>query len=163
MRTAMYRVQLTPEDRQELEALLRKGKHSVQHLKRAQVLLLADQGKPNRLICEVTGLTEATIIAHKKRYLEEGLRLKDKPRKPRGRILDSRQESYLVALTCSDPPEGRERWTMQLLADRLIAVEVVEAVSDETVRRTLKKTRSSPGSSAPGVSAAKSPRTTSGA
>lgn len=145
MRTAQYQVHLTPEDRQTLEALLQKGIHPVHQVKRAQVLLLADQGHPNQLICDVTGFTEATVIAHKKRYHEEGLRLQDKPRQPRGRKLDNRQESYLISLTCGSPPEGRERWTLKLLADRLVELNIVETVSDETVRRTLKKTRSNLG------------------
>lgn len=145
MRTAQYRVQLSPEDRQTLEALLQKGKHPVQQIKRAQVLLLADTGKSNQLIHEVTGLSEPTIIAHKKRYAQEGLRLQDKPRRPRGRKLDDRQTSYLIAVTCGPAPEGREAWTLKLLADRLVELEVVEHISSECVRQTLKKTRSNRG------------------
>ena len=85
--------------------------------------------------------------------MAEGHELRDKPRRSRGRRLDGKQEAMLVALACSEAPEGRSEWTMQLLADKLLVLGVVEdAISDETVRRTLKKTTLSRGSSKNGVS-----------
>ncbi|RKY62069.1 MAG: hypothetical protein DRP95_02040 [Candidatus Latescibacterota bacterium] len=91
----------------------------------------------------------------RKRFAEEGLEaaLNERPHPGAKPKLDGKQEAFLVALACSDPPEGREHWTMQLLADRLVELGVVESISDETVRRVLKKTTSSPGRKDSGVSA----------
>lgn len=155
MRTATYQVQLKPEEHEQLESMLRKGKHAVKELKRAQVLLLAHEGKSNREIQDRTGLSEPTVIAHKRRYVQEGLTLKDKPRRPKRPKLDSRQETYLMAIACSPAPEGRTSWTMQLMADKLVELEVVESISDETVRLALKKMRSNPGSKKRGALAPK--------
>ena len=96
----------------------------------------------------------ATLYNWRKRLAEEGLEaaLHDRPRPGARPKLDAKGEATLIALACSDPPEGRECWTMQLLADRLVELGVVEAISDETVRRTLKKTRLSPGRRSSGVS-----------
>ena len=89
----------------------------------------------------------------RKRFVEDGLEaaLSEQPRPGGQRKLDGQQEAFLIALACSTPPEGRACWTMQLLADRLVELQVVEAISDETVRRTLKKTSSSRGRRKPGV------------
>ena len=88
-----------------------------------------------------------TVERVRKRFVEEGLEeaLSERPRPGATRKLDGHQEAYLVALACSDPPEGKKRWTMQMLADKLVRLEVVEEISDETVRRTLKKGASSRG------------------
>ncbi len=139
MRTPAYRVQLSPEERQELETVLNDTSQSVRKLRRAHVLLLADEGKRNQEIQQITGLSEPALIAIKKRFVEEGLSLKEKPRPGRRPKLNQDLESILIELTASEPPEGMPYWTMQLLADELIKRNVLESISDETVRRILKK------------------------
>lgn len=152
MRTAKYVVKLNDEEKQALETRLRKGKHSARELRRARVLLLADAGKTLKEIREATGMSNQGILNVKKRFCAEGLQLKDKPRSGQPKKLDSRGEQYLIALACSPAPEGREVWTMQMLADRLVELQVVDSLSDETVRLKLKKMHSSPGSRSSGAS-----------
>jgi transposase len=135
-------VQLTVEDRAALQQLTRKGKISARKLNRARILLLADSGRTASDICAVLGTSGNTIWRTKVRYNEGGLdwALNEEPRLGAPPKLDGRQAAFLVALACSDPPAGRETWTMQLLADRLVELGSVETISDETVRTTLKKT-----------------------
>jgi transposase len=96
----------------------------------------------------------STIERTRKRFVDAGLEaaLHEQPRPGARRKLAGKQAAFLIALACSEPPTGRTCWTMQLLADRIVELGVVEAISDETVRRVLKKTPSSPGSGSPGVS-----------
>lgn len=127
-------------ERMELEAIVRTGRHPARMRRRAQSLLWSDEGKSDKEIAGLHGINPNTVAATRKRWVEEKS-LEDKPRAGRGKILDGKQEAFLVALACSDGPDGRETWTMQLLADRLVELEVIdEPISDETVRRTLKKT-----------------------
>jgi transposase len=139
-----YIVDLTAEERAGLLALLNKGVAPARRLTRARILLLADEGGTDQEIAAAAlHVHPATIERTRRRFVEGGVEraLSDKPR-PGGRPkLAGRQEAHLVALACSAPPEGRARWTMQLLADRLVELALVEAISDETVRRTLKRTR----------------------
>jgi transposase len=138
-----YIVDLTADERAALLALLTKGVAPVRRLTRARILLLADEGGTDQEIAAALHVHPATVERTRRRFVEGGpeAALSERPR-PGGRPkLDGRQEAHLVALACSAPPEGRKRWTMQLLADRLVALELVEAISDETVRRALKKTR----------------------
>lgn len=151
MRTAKYVVKLIDEEKQALETLLRKGKHSARELRRARVLLLADAGKTLKEIREATGMSNQGILNVKKRFCAEGLQLKEKPRPGQPKKLDSRGEQYLIALACSPAPEGRDVWTMQMLADKLVELQVVDSLSDETVRLKLKKMNSSPGSKSSGA------------
>lgn len=137
-----YRVDLTTDERRGLQALLRKGVAPARKLTHARILLRADEGGSDRAIAAGLDVHPRTVERTRRRFVEGGLprALHDKPR-PGGRPkLDDKQEAFLVALACSHPPEGRACWTMQLLADRLVELAVVDAVSDETVRRTLKKT-----------------------
>lgn len=152
MRTATYVVQLEPAERQALEAMLKKGRHSARELRRARVLLLADAGKSTKEIQAATGMSDQGILNVKKRYCAEGLQLKDKPRPGQPKKLDSRGEQYLIALACSPAPDGREVWTMQMLADKLIELQVVDSLSDEAVRLRLKKMTSNPGKRSNGAS-----------
>jgi transposase len=147
-------IDLTPEDRQALQQLTRKGKTSARKLNRARILLLADEGRAESDISQILGTSGNTIWRTKKRYNEGGLdwALNDEPRTGAPPKLDGKQEAFLVALACSAPPEGRETWTMQLLADKLVELDVVTSISDETVRTTLKKTTLSRGKSKPGAS-----------
>ena len=139
-----YIVDLTADERAALLALLTKGVAPVRRLTRARILLLADEGGTDPEIAAALHVHPATVERTRRRFVEGGpeAALSERPR-PGGRRpkLDGRQEAHLVAPACSAPPEGRTRWTMQLLADRLVALELVEAISDETVRRALKKTR----------------------
>ena len=149
----LYRVDLSEAERTALLALIQKGKAAARKVRRAHTLLLAAEGKTDRQISEALHTGTATVERLRKRFVEEGLAaaLAEKPRPGAERKLDGKQEALLVALTCSAPPEGRRHWTMQLLADRLVALGVVESLSDETVRRLLKQTTSSRGSSGVGV------------
>ena len=140
--TKKYIVELTAEERQGLEKLLRKGKISVRRLKRAQVLLAADAGQMDQQIAQTIQVHVATVERIRKRFVLGGVdhALTEKKR-PGGRVkLDGKGEEILVALACSDPPKGHAVWTMQMLADRLVELGAVEWISDETVRIRLKKT-----------------------
>lgn len=146
-RPKVYAVELTEEQRLRLLELVRKGKAKARMLTRARILLLSAEGKTDRTIAEVLQVNPQTVRNIRKRFVEEGLEaaLQEHPRPGAQPKLDGRQEAFLMALACSEPPEGREHWTMQLLADRLVELGVVESISDETVRRVLKKTISNPG------------------
>lgn len=136
-------VDLSEEERAGLLARLGKGAARARELTRARILLLADEGRRDEAIAAVLHVHAATVARARRRFVEGGVEraLNDQPR-PGGRPkLDGKQEAVLVALACSQAPEGRSRWTMQLLADRLVELEVIDTLSDETVRRTLKKTR----------------------
>ena len=119
----------------------------------AQTLVLADSGLSDRAIGEVLHVHPRTIERTRQRAVTEGIdaALVERPRPGAAPLLDADGELALTVLACSTPPDGREHWTMQLLADAMVALEVVPAISDETVRRTLKKTISSPGRSSSGV------------
>jgi transposase len=138
-----YLVQLSDQERAELHALLRRGQAPARKLTRARILLLADDGHIDRVIAETLHCGHSTVERIRRRYAQEELKAALEERfRPGGRPkLDAEQEVILVALACSAPPAGREHWTMQLLADQLVELEVVESISDETVRRCLKKTR----------------------
>jgi transposase len=149
-----YRVDLTDEERNRLNAVIAKGKASARKVRRAHLLLLAAEGRSDSAIASALHLGRATVERTRKRFVEEGLEaaLSERPRPGGTPKLDGKQEAFLVALACTNPPEGRKCWTMQLLADRLVSEGVLAAISDETVRRTLKKGSSSPGRRAPGAS-----------
>jgi transposase len=140
-----YVVHLNKQERKQLEELATKGKSSARKIRRAHVLLLVDEQRTDKEIAGVLGAAVTTVERVRKRFVEEGLEaaLSEKPRPGAQRKLDAHQEAYLMALACSDPPEGKKRWSMQLLADRLVDVGVVEEISDETIRRMLKKGKSS--------------------
>lgn len=149
-----YIVDLSEQERAELKKLLRGGQAGVRRLYRARVLLLADEGATDEAIAGALHLGKSTVERTRRRFVEGGVEraLTDRPRPGKARLLNGKQEAFLVALACSDPPDGRARWTMQLLADRLIELGVVESITDETVRRVLKKTTSSPGRRSSGAS-----------
>lgn len=148
-----YMVTLTDEERTTLLALTRKGTLAARKLARAHILRLADEGKPDADIVEALGVGLSTVERTRKKYVEGGLEyaLTERPRPGIKPKLDEKQEAYLIALACSTPPNDQVKWTMQLLADRLVQLGIVEEISDETVRRTLKKTCSSPGKSSSGA------------
>jgi transposase len=149
-----YKVTLTPEERQQLQELIAAGKAAAKKLAHARILLKADasEGCPawsDRAIAEAIEVSADTVARVRERFVEQGLEaalVRKKQDKPsRERTLDGRAEAKLIALACSSPPNGRHEWTMQLLADCLVELKIVESISDETVRRTLKKTNSSRG------------------
>ena len=148
-----YKVTLTEEERSELQELISRGKGAARKLCHARILLKTDAspdgpGWNDAAIGEALEVGMATVERVRKRFVEEGFEEALSPQKPQRqyqRRLDGRSEAHLIAVTCSRAPEGRARWTMQLLADRMVALGYVETLSRETVRRTLKKTNSSPG------------------
>jgi transposase len=148
-----HEVRLTDAERQQLRALTRRGRAPARRIRRARTLLLADEGRPDTAIAAAVGCCVATAENVRRRFAAEGLAaLDDRPRPGAVPKLDGRDEALLVATACSAPPAGRAAWTMRLLADRLVELGVVAAISDETVRRTLKKTSSSRGRSSSGAS-----------
>jgi len=142
-----YVVDLTTEERDRVEALLTRGRVGARVSARARILLHAAEGATDAAIAAAVRVGGATVERTRRKFVEGGLEwaLRERPRPGGQRKLDGKQEAFLVATACSAPPEGRERWTMQLLADRLVEVQLVDAISDETVRRTLQKTSSSRG------------------
>jgi transposase len=140
-RPKTYVVILTDEQQAHLLGFLKQGAAKARMLTRARILLLSAAGNTDRFIADVLQVTPQTVRNIRKRFAEEGLEaaLQERPRPGAQPKLDGKQEAFLVALACSAPPEGREHWTMQLLADRLVELGVVESISDETVRRVLKK------------------------
>jgi len=148
-----YIVTLTQEERQRLQAMLSKGRAAARKLVHARILLKADASArgPNwsdDAIAEGLEVGRATVERVRRRFVEEGLEAALERRKPRReyrRKLDGDGEAHLVALACQQPPEGRSRWTLRLLADRMVRLEYVDAVSKDTVSRVLKKTNLSLG------------------
>ena len=142
-----YTVNLFEAEREQLRSITSKGKTTGRIVKRAQIVLLADEGYSDETISIMLKVGESTVHRTRQRLVEEGmeLALKERPRRGRKSKLEGKTEAFLVATACSEPPQGRESWTMQLLADRLIELNLVENISDETVRRTLKKTKSNLG------------------
>ena len=138
-----YIVNLSDEEREYLYQVTSFGKTTGRTVKRAQILLLADEGYGDETIATMLKVGESTVHRTRQKCVEEGveLALKERPRKGRKRKLDGKAEAFLVATACSDPPPGRQCWTMELLADHLVELNLVESISNETVRQTLKKTR----------------------
>ena len=154
MRQKMYSVTLTDDERRHLQALIHGGMTRARIVTRAQILLHASEDKQDKEIAAALHTSESTVGRIRKRFATAGLddALQERARPGAVRALDGEQEAYLVALACSMPPEGRNEWTMQLLADRLVTLGVVETISDETVRRALKRGASSRGSTRSGAS-----------
>jgi len=148
-----YLVTLTAEERKGLEELLSRGKAAARKLMHARILLKADGASDgpdwhDDRIAEALEIGRATVERVRKQFVQEGLEAALERRAPRRtyqRKLDGDGEAHLVALACQEPPEGRSRWTLQLLADRMVALEYVDQISYQTVRRTLKKTNLSLG------------------
>jgi len=144
-----YVVTLTEEERGMLRGLISSGKASARKLTHARILLKADEsggapGWSDAAISRALEVGTATVQRVRKRFVEESLDAalgRRKPRREYQRKLDGDGEAHLIALACGDPPEGRTRWTLRLLADRMVVLEYVDELSYETVRRTLKKTR----------------------
>ncbi len=133
---------LPAEEIQRLQLMLTKGKHSVRSLKRAQVLLALQEGNTPSAVAQLVGVSPAMVYNIRNRYLAEGLTvaLSEKPRPGQPSKFDKATQAHLTALACSEAPDGRSRWTLRLLADRLVELRLVESVSYKTVGEQLKKT-----------------------
>jgi hypothetical protein len=148
-----FRVALTEEQRAELRGLVGSGVAPARVLTRARILLKADHGEggpgwSDAAIAGALDVNPSTVLRVRRQFVTEGLAPtleRKRPDRTYERALDGRGEARLVALACAAPPEGRARWSLRLLADELVRLEVVEAISHETVRQTLKKTSSSRG------------------
>ena len=147
MPAKIYKVTLTNEERAKLTAIVSKGKGNARRMRRAQMLLLADENQPDGAwkdadIAQALNAHARTVERTRETCVKAGVEAAlnhTRPKKKRSKVLDGAAEARLVQLACSEAPEGQERWTLQMLADRLIELEVVETVSRETVRTTLKK------------------------
>lgn len=137
-----YIVALTTEERQELLTLTRAGKLSARKMKRAQILLEADENWQDKDIIAALNTSRSTVERTRKRYVEGGVdkALNEDPRPGARRRLDGRAEAHLIALTCSDAPDDNDHWTLRALADELVELGLVESISHEAVRQYLKKT-----------------------
>lgn len=148
-----YFVVLTDEERVGLLQMLSRGKHSARKLTRARILLKAADGLDDQTIAEAVQTSQPTVERTRKRFATARLgALEESPRPGRAPILSEKDEARLIAEACSAAPEGRQRWTLSLLADRVVELKLAEACSLDTVRRVLKKTNSSRGSSSSGAS-----------
>jgi transposase len=137
-----YIVDLTEAERTELRDLIKKGTAKARRLNRAHILLRADEDASDAAIAEALHVSIRTVERTRQKFVEGNLAcaLNERPRPGAKRKLSAKGEAHLVALACSTPPKGQAVWTMWLLADELVGLGVVESISDETVRRTLKKT-----------------------
>src|SRR5262249_26853857 len=137
---------LSQAERDQLNDMLRGGKHVVRRLKRAQILLAADNAMTDAVIAATVGVGESTVYRTKRRFVEGNLELalSEEPRPGGGRKLSGKEEALLVATACSNPPQGRARWTLELLAGEIVRLTEHIALSRETVRRRLKENRLKP-------------------
>ena len=149
-----YRLSLTAEEREELESIVRKGKHASQKVLNALILLNCDEhaATPRTLkeqeIADVLKVSAMKLYRVKQRFVDEGLQVAlhgHKGQRAYEKKADGEFEAHLVALSCSKPPPGHVRWSLRLLADKVVELQYLDSVSDETVRRVLKKTNSSLG------------------
>ena len=142
-----YIVKLTPKERKRLLAIVGKGKNKAAVIQRAHILLKSAEGKTDEAIAALLYISADTVARTRQRFFEDGLdtALNDQTHPGSESKLDDGQAAYLVALACSDPPEGRQRWTLELLTKQLVDDGIVEKISTETVRLVLKKTNSNLG------------------
>lgn len=153
MPAKIYRVKLVDEEQAELTALVNKGKGNARRMTRARILLLADENRDagswkDADIAQALGVGQRTVERVREKCVEMGVEAAlnhTRPKKRKAKLLDGAAEARLVQLACSVAADGHATWTMQMLADKLIELEVVETVSRETVRTTLKKMNLSPG------------------
>lgn len=140
-RKKLHVISLKEEEQKELKQYLRKGKSSARSLTRARILLLADEGLDDEKIAGALKVSKSTISRIRTRYCESGLdfALHEKARSGAPPKIDSRIEAQLTLLACSEPPDGRSRWTVRLLADRLVEMDIVDSISHMSVQRLLKK------------------------
>jgi Homeodomain-like domain len=149
-----YKVELSAATREELDVVVRQTSAGVSRVRWAQILLMADESHPDGRrrdweIAEAVGISERQVVRIRQKFVREGAEatLKRSTRSDAGsqKVLDGKAEAHLVRLACSTPPEGHQRWTLELLVDELCRLQVVQSVCRETVRKTLKKTSCSLG------------------
>ena len=141
-----YVVDLNEQEREHLLEVTRHGKSSARKIKRAHMLLKADQDLSDEQIALAVDTSMATVFRTRKRFVEEGLEaLNERPRSGQPNKLDGKQQAHIIAVACSDPPQGHAHWTLRLLAAKVVQLDFAESISPETVRKMLKKTNSNPG------------------
>jgi transposase len=140
-------IQLSAEEKSELEQFVSQGQRSARAIKRAHILLQRDAGQSVKATSAVVGVSQATVYNICNQYLSEGVSatLAEKPRSGQPPRLNVRQQAAVTMLACSDPPTGHGRWTIRLLADKAVEVAIVEQIAPETIRQFLKKTNLSLG------------------
>ena len=150
MSTKKHQTKLTDEQRKKLKKLTTSGIASARKINRARILLLCDEDNPNgsrsdKEIAEILNISRATVVRIGQRFVEQGLEeaLGEKPRSGKPQQLSGKQKAQVTALACSKPPTGYARWTLRLLAAKLVELEMIEAISHKTVGEILKKTNSS--------------------
>ena len=138
----IYHVDLTPRQRKHLQKMVRVGANKAKVISRAHILLKSDEGKTDREIADLLYIGEESVRRTRQRFWDEGLELAlhGQPYPPPKPMLTDEQEAYLIALACSDPPEGFSHWTIEMLTERLVADGIVMSISRDKVRLTLKKT-----------------------
>jgi transposase len=147
-----YLVDITADEREQLEQLLRGGTHATRKVTRARILLKAADGCTDEAIAQALHVGHVTVERTRQRFVEGGLAaLHDRPRPGKKPKLNAKGEARLIAEACSAAPDGRQRWTLELLADRVVELKLAESYSYEAVRRVLKKTNSSLGVSSSGA------------
>jgi transposase len=152
MPTQKYLVDLSMEERATLEHMLRSGKTGARKLTRARILLKAADGLRDAAIAAALDVGTATVFRTRQRFVEASLGALDEfPRPGAQRKLTGKQEAHLIAVACTPAPEGQARWTLQLLADKVVECGFAPSIARETVRQVLKKTHSSPGKPSNGV------------
>lgn len=154
MKQPKYVVELSAAERSQLESMLRRGKSSARRQARARILLKADEGMLNQDIMQALDVSETMVYRARQRFVEEGVEaaLDDKPRPGQRPKLDDKQCAHVIAIACSEAPEGHDHWTLRLLADKVVELGFAEAFSHEGVRAVLKKTSSSHGKRSNGAS-----------
>lgn len=140
------RVKLKPKERKLLKQLISKGSEKARKITRCRILLLANEGKTDTQIIEALKVARNTIRTVRFRYVREGLEsaINEQPRPGAPKKFTGRQKAKITAIACSEPPEGRNRWTLRLLADKVVELKMVDSISHQTVKRILKKTNLSP-------------------
>lgn len=141
MRTKQYKVCLSAEEQALCHEITMKGRVAARTVTRAHILLLAHEDMRDKEVAAVLHIGASTVQRTRQRFAEGGLEgaLYDRPHRGAERKLDGKQSAFLVALACSDPPAGRARWTLHLLADKMVELEIVDSLSHETVRQELKR------------------------
>ena len=151
--TKKYIIDLTADEREHLLQLIRRGKHPSRKVMRARILIKADEGLTDKQIAAALDTSVPTVERTRRGFVEESLcAVDERPRPGQRRKLSVNQETHLIAIACSTPPGGRDRWTLRLLADKVVELGFTDSFSHETVRRVLKKTLSSHGKNSSGAS-----------
>jgi len=137
-----YKIELSQQERNQLTKLTRQGTEKVRKVKRAKILLLADEGKKDKEIAERVEVSVGTVERIRKRYAQEGLAgaVNEKPRSGRPISISAQTRAKVTALACTKAPEGRSQWTLRMLADKMVELEYIDSISYQSVRNILKKT-----------------------